>query len=221
LTLYHGPDLRVTIGFHNKEDWCNQRAFFTDNSLVIGGHTVMEHWQKSYMKALTEIVTRNGGSILEVGYGLGLAAQFIQKSGDVMNHVIIECHPDVIRKCKKIYDKEILSGKVALYEDFWENITFQFLEDSFNGILFDTYPLSEKEIRKNHFFFFNEAYRLLRKGGVLTYYSDEDENFSKEHLNKLKKAGFKNINSRIIEVKPPKQSSYWKKGTMLAPIIIK
>ena len=182
---------------------------------------VMERWQTVYMRVLAEIVARNGGSILEIGYGLGLAARFVQKNGDVKNHVIIECHPDVIRKCKEIHKKEIESEKIKLYEDFWENITFQFPSESFDGILFDTYPLSEKEIRKNHFFFFDEAYRLLRKRGVLTYYSDEYERLSEEHMSKLRKAGFKNIDRKIVKVKPPKECSYWRMDTILAPVIIK
>lgn len=149
MNSYHGKDLRTTVGYHNKEDWCKQNAIFTDETLIIAGHIVMDSWQAGYMRVLAEIVTRNNGSILEIGFGLGLASRFVQKNGHVKNHVIIECHPDVTRKCREIYKKEIECGKIKLYEDFWENVTFQFPSDSFDGILFDPYPLSEKEIKKN------------------------------------------------------------------------
>ncbi|HLD04373.1 MAG TPA: hypothetical protein VJG90_01515, partial [Candidatus Nanoarchaeia archaeon] len=90
-----------------------------------------------------------------------------------------------------------------------------------DGILFDTYPLSEKEIHKNHFFFFKEAHRLLKKGGILTYYSDEARRFSKEHIQKLKEVGFRKIQWETCKVKPPKGSMYWRKRTILVPVIIK
>ncbi|MEI8270862.1 MAG: hypothetical protein WCG45_05865, partial [bacterium] len=79
------------------------------------------------------------------------------------------------------------------------------------------------EIHKNHFEFFNSAFEKLKKGGVLTYYSDEINDFSPEHLERLLNAGFKkeNINKKIVNVEPPEDCQYWKDKTILAPIIIK
>tara|TARA_Y100000034_G_scaffold123768_1_gene171046 strand:- start:476 stop:799 length:324 start_codon:yes stop_codon:yes gene_type:complete len=104
---------------------------------------------------------------------------------------------------------------------FWEDMTKRLKKESFDGILFDTYPLSKKEIHKNHFPFFKEAHRLLKKGGILTYYSDESNKFSKEHLEKLKNSGFKDIKWESCKVNPPENSMYWRKKTILAPIIKK
>ncbi|MCK5476533.1 MAG: methyltransferase domain-containing protein [Candidatus Aenigmarchaeota archaeon] len=173
------------------------------------------------METLTNILTKNGGDILEVGFGLGIATNFIRQHKNIRNHTIIEFHPDVIKNCKKIYSKEINSGKIKLLEGFWENIVPNLSDESVDGILFDTYPLSEKQIHKNHFWFFKEAYRLLIKKGILTYYSDESKSFSEEHIEKLHKAGFIKIDSKICNVNPPKNCMYWSKRTILAPIIIK
>ncbi|MBM96348.1 MAG: hypothetical protein CMI09_10975 [Oceanospirillaceae bacterium] len=214
-------DLRSENGFCSKEVWCDEKALFTDDSLIIAGHHVMDKWQSNYMRCLAKISSKYGGRILEVGYGMGIAAEFVEMNKNVEQHVIIECHPDVVKKCRSIYRKKIEEAKVVIYEDFWENVTSNFPEGYFDGILFDTYPLSQKEIRKNHFFFFVEAYRLLRKGGVLTYYSDETENFSEIHMAKLREAGFESIDKKMVKVDPPESCAYWESNSILAPIVKK
>ncbi len=212
---------RKNIGFPTKENWCTSPATVTKNSLIIAGHDVMEKWETNYMKMLASIVSRKGGTILEVGFGLGISTHFIQSYKKNTHHTIIEAHPDVIQNCKKIYAKKITSKKITLLKGFWQDVVPQLSDARFDGILFDTYPLSEKEIHKNHFDFFKDAYRLLKKNGVLTYYSDEATNFSEEHIKKLYEAGFKNIHHKICNVHPPKNCMYWNKKTLLAPIIIK
>ena len=120
-----------------------------------------------------------------------------------------------------MFSKELKARKMKLIKGFWQKTTKKFKKESFDGILFDTYPLKEKEIHKNHFSFFKEAYRLLKKGGILTYYSDESKKFSKIHIKKLKQAGFSKIKWSRCIVNPPKDSMYWRRKTILAPIIIK
>ncbi|OGZ66142.1 MAG: hypothetical protein A3C58_00655 [Candidatus Staskawiczbacteria bacterium RIFCSPHIGHO2_02_FULL_34_10] len=91
----------------------------------------------------------------------------------------------------------------------------------FDGILFDSCPL-DKEVEFFQFFpFFKEAFRLLKDDGVFTYFSDEPLKVSKSHIEKLEKAGFKNIKFDICRVKPPKDCLYWKHNTIIAPIIKK
>jgi len=201
---------RKKIGFHSKQGWKKHSAIYTKNSLSIAGHQIMSIWEKNYMKRLANIATKKGGSILEIGYGMGISANFIEKSKKVKKHTIIEFHPDVIKKCKEKYNNEI-KRKIILFKGFWENVTKKLLSKSFDGIFFDTYPLHEKQIHKNHFYFFKEANRLLKKGGILTYYSDEAIKFSEEHLKELKQAGFKNINFKVCKVNPPKNCIYWNK----------
>ncbi len=212
---------RKELGFPKKRVWLETPAVFTESTLTIAGHSMMENWESNYMKMLASIAAKNCGKVLEVGFGLGISAHFIQQHGGVKNHVIIESHPDVIKKCRELYSDEIKAGKIKLIKGFWEEATKRLPSESFDGILFDTYPLSEGQIHKNHFWFFKEAYRLLKKGGVLTYYSDESKRFSKEHLGKLRGAGFKRIDHKLCKVSPPKNCMYWDKRTILAPIVIK
>ncbi len=210
---------RINIGFNNiKGKWSSAQAEFSDNSLRICGHPVMERWEDNYMKTLADIATFNGGVILEVGFGLGISATYIQKN-KIVRHIIIEANCDVFQKAKCFAQNA--RYPVQLIFSFWEDCISKMDDEILDGILFDTYPLQANEIHKNHFNFFNEAYRLLKNGGVFTYYSDEINDFSQEHLKFLAEAGFKKISSRVCEVKPPADCQYWQNNTILAPIIIK
>lgn len=210
---------RINIGYKNVRNfWQTAPAHYTPNALKICGHPVMEDWEKGYMKLLAKIATQTGGNILEVGFGMGISASNIQNY-KISKHTIIEAN-------QAVYDKATAwrfraTAPVELLFGFWENITKNLSNNSFNGILFDTYPLTEAEIHKNHFSFFKEAYRLLKPGGILTYYSDEISDFSYEHRALIKTAGFSSIDKIICPVSPPPDCQYWKSATILAPIVTK
>ncbi len=181
----------------------------------------MEDWEQNYMAKLAAVATSQGGTILELGYGMGISAREICKHTGVKKHFIVECHPDVMTKAIDDLRKEIVSRRVHLLTGFWEDVVPLLEANSFDGILFDTYPLTEEEVHANHFWFFEEAYRLLKPGGVLTYYSDEAKEFSAKHLAKLQAAKFTNIKFEVCPVYPPEDCEYWQDNTMIAPIITK
>jgi guanidinoacetate N-methyltransferase len=206
-----------------KNQWLKHKAVYKKDELLINNFQVMQRWEDNYMRALASVATMNGGHILECGFGLGISASYIQKSKKIKSHTIIECHPGVIRKAQKIFKDKIAQGKLILINGFWEDVTPKLKDNFFDGILFDTGPI-DKEVEFFHFFpFFKEAYRLLKKGGVFTYFSDEAKGFSKKHLNKLISAGFKKnkINFEICNVNPPKSCRYWEEKTIIVPIVFK
>lgn len=190
-----------------------------------GGKTItnqiMQKWETPYMKMLAEIATARGGNVLEVGYGMGISAGFIQKSKKIKTHTIIECHPVMIKNLKKRFGQEIKKERVVLKEGFWEDVSKKIPDKYFDGMLFDSCPL-DKDVEFFQFIpFFKEAFRLLKKDGVFTYFSDEPTKISNKHMRELKNAGFKNIKFEICKVKPPKDCTYWKHKTIIAPIIRK
>jgi guanidinoacetate N-methyltransferase len=216
-------ETRKRIGFPRKRsDWAKAPAVYSQRGLRILGHPVMQWWELEYMSHLARIVTRNGGTILEVGYGLGLSAREIQKRR-IKTHYVIECHPEVVRHCLGENTDAIAESRLHVLVGFWEDLAPLLKSESFEGILFDTYPLKEKEIHCNHFPFFREAYRLLKPGGILTYWSDEASSFPTEHVARLRRAGFKseNIRSEVVEVDPPKDCEYWQGKTLLVPQVSK
>jgi len=210
---------KVAIDFE-KRKWKKAKANFSEHDLRIFGCAVMEDWETPYMEKLARVSASKGGVVLELGFGMGISANFIQK-GKIKKHIIMEANHDVVKKAR-IFAKKA-PHETEILEGFWEEKINEVPDNSLNGILFDTYPLTEKELYQNHFAFFPFAYRKLKKGGVFTYYSDEIKKFGKVHMRELQKAGFskKNIKSEIAVVFPPKDCDYWKANTILVPVIQK
>lgn len=214
---------RLKIGFPNKrEAWNKSSAVFTEHELKIAGHPVMEDWESDYMMMLAKIATSKGGNVLELGYGMGLSSAAIQAQ-DIETHCVVECHPDVLAKAVVDLREPLESNRAHILSGFWQEVTPLLRSESFDGILFDTYPLKEVEIHSNHFDFFKEAWRLLKPGAVLTYYSDEVDGYSPVHMDKLIEAGFhkQNIDFKICDVNPPEDCEYWQAKTIMAPVITK
>jgi guanidinoacetate N-methyltransferase len=203
-----------------KSDWKDAEAHFRKHDLKIFGEPVMEDWEDPYMKDLADIAASGGGTILEIGYGMGISSRYIQKH-NIKKHIIIEANKEVAKKAKDFAKKA--KNKVKILVGLWEDVINKIPNNSLDGILFDSYPLCEEELYQNHFNFFPFAYKKLKKGGVFTYYSDEVKKFSKIHLKRLQEVGFKlkNIKSRVTKVDPPKDCIYWKAKTILSPIIKK
>ena len=173
------------------------------------------------MESLAKVATSQGGHVLEVGFGMGISGGFIQESKKIKTHTIIECHPLMIESAKKKFTKQIKSGRVVLLEGFWEDVTKNIPDKSFDGILFDSCPL-DKEVEFFQFFpFFKEANRLLKNNGIFTYFSDESHEISKGHLFELKMAGFTNIHFELCKVDPPESCLYWKHNTIVVPMVKK
>jgi guanidinoacetate N-methyltransferase len=209
----------MAINFHKKE-WIDAGAEFSEHTLRILGEPVMEDWETPYMEELAEVACLNGGVVLELGFGMAISAKFIQQH-NIQKHIIIEANRDVAQKAREF--AQSAPHEVEVLEGFWEEVIERVPDGSIDGILFDTYPVTELELYQNHFSFFPFAYRKLREGGVFTYYSDEVDGFGAVHLKRLKEAGFQSekIQSRITKVIPPKDCEYWKANTMLTPIVKK
>ena len=58
---------------------------------------VMMDWEHPIMSASAAYVTQGGGDILEVGFGMGMSANYIQ-SHSISSHTIVENHPQIIPK---------------------------------------------------------------------------------------------------------------------------
>jgi len=206
------------IGFpENPYEWKSLPANFSNGKLSIAGHPVMEDWEKPYMKALANIATSNGGIVLEIGFGLGLSASYIQQK-EIEKHIIIEANTQVFEKLKKFSQNARIPIKPIL--GFWQEEIKSFADESIDGILFDAYALSDEEF-ECHFPFFKHAYRMLKKNGIFTYYSSEVENFSSFHMEYLQSAGFKHIEKEVCHVSPPKDCLYWNSKNIMVPIIRK
>jgi guanidinoacetate N-methyltransferase len=213
----------MSVSGSEAEHWNQSPALYDEHTLKIAGQDVMEDWELPYMRTLARIASSNGGSVLEVGYGMGLASAAIQATSSVQSHTLIECHPDVISRCILQNREAFTAGKMRLLTGLWQDTTPLLADRVFDGILFDTYPIRQEEFIGPHMFFFAEAHRLLRPGGVLTYYSDEESGLSIAHHERLEQAGFEDafIDFEVCPVTPPPDCEYWKHDSIVAPIIRK
>lgn len=205
---------------YTPEQWKTAKAEFSEHDLRILGEPVMEDWEEPYMRVLADIATENGGVVLEVGYGMGISARFIQQA-KIERHIIIEANQAVALKAREW--ATMCPIETVVLDGLWQEAVASIPDDSLDGILFDTYPLTEKELYQNHFSFFPHAFAKLKKGGILTYYSDEPQWFSEIHIKRLTLAGFsaQAIDGKVVAVNPPEDCEYWKSKTILAPIVRK
>jgi guanidinoacetate N-methyltransferase len=207
----------LDIGFPpNREQWKQEAAVYKDGKLQIAGHPVMEDWEDNYMQALADVAAGGGGRVLELGFGMGISAGYVQRH-PVAEHVIIEANDEVFARLQAFAAEH---PTVTPKHGFWQDVLTQLEPGSFDGILFDTYPVQEAEVA-THWFFFEHAYRLLKPGGVFTYFSDEVETFSPRHREALEAAGFRDIRAEICHVNTPEDCLYWKAKTIVVPIVHK
>lgn len=155
-----------------------------DGELLLDGQQVMQAWQEPLMAALARAVASSHGDVLEIGFGLGLAAGHIQRCG-VRSHVIIEAN-DSVAESARAWARARPDNVIRVVHARWEDAIEEL--GAFDGILFDTYPMSEAEFLRhvvgNVTFaaqFFAPAAAHLRPGGVFTYYSNEIDSVSRRH----------------------------------------
>jgi guanidinoacetate N-methyltransferase len=210
----------LKIGLPNKpDDWKYAPAVFAEGKLSICGHPVMEDWEAPYMEELAKISTTNKGVVLEVGFGLGLSASYIQCQ-PIDRHIIIEANAEVFQKLEEFAQNA--NSEVEPLFGLWQEVINLIPDESLDGILFDAYPLSNQELYLASVYpFFEQAYRLLKKGGVFTYFSNEEEDFSSDHFGRLQAVGFKNIRKKVFPVNTPENCLYWSSNTIVAPIVTK
>ncbi|QTA87831.1 class I SAM-dependent methyltransferase [Desulfonema magnum] len=113
-------------------DWKKKPAVFSKGKLKIGGHPVMEDWEDAYMKELARIASGNSGVVLELGFGLGLSANYIQQQS-IDKHIIIEANKDVFVKLEEFAKNA--PHKVEPILGLWEEVLPSIPDESVDGIL--------------------------------------------------------------------------------------
>ena len=204
-----------------REDWQKFPIRLTRTELDIGDWQVMEKWEKPVMRKMAQIVACPDYDILEVGFGMGISASFIQELG-CKSHTIIEAHPRVFEQAIT-WRKNYAKNKIHLICGFWEEIAKSL--PKFDSILFDPFPLVTADDLKKHtkhyeFIapFFILAKKLLKKNGKFTYWSHEHKRYCAAHLGLLKQH-FSHIKFHNINVKPPKTTTYWQHTSIIVPEI--
>ena len=136
---------------------------FTENEILLpDGFEVMMEWERPIMERSAEMITVNGGDVLNVGFGMAIIDTAIQQY-PIETHTIIEAHPQVVKKAEAwAKDKK----GVTIVPTRWQDALGQDAPDKigpFDGIYFDT--LMPPMIP-----FLKETPRMLKDGGVFTFF---------------------------------------------------
>lgn len=197
-----------------RDEWRHFKAELTDHELKIGDWQVMQDWERPIMEALARAVTQNRGDILEIGFGMGISASEILKNG-CHSYTVVEAHPVVAQHAREWGARQEIP--VTVVEEFWQDV-LPSLPQHFDGILFDTYPLSATERSKNHYDFIPLAANWLKTDGVFTYYSDEKLPFRPEHLACIFESFSEVTLIRVDGLEPPADCEYWQEDYMILPV---
>ena len=139
---------------------------FGDEEVII-----MMNWEHPAMSASAAYVTEGGGDILEIGFGMGISANYIQ-SHSITSHTIIEPHPQIVEKAV-----EWSSGKsnVTIISQSWADVTGSL--GTYDGIFYDT------SFDDKHNLFSSSLSELTKTGtkfSVFNSYSSETNIFNLE-----------------------------------------
>lgn len=187
---------------------------YSDAELLMKGFQVMQSWEAPLMKELAAVAAAGGGDVLEVGFGMGISASFIQEFG-VRSHTIIEVNTGVRAFFEK-WKSQYPGRDIRMVEGRWEDVADQL--PKVDGIFFDTCPLDNSEaVRIERYIdpFISLAASLLRPGGVFTYYTDEMDSFSRAHQRLLLEHFSSFTLSKVDGLKPPPDCHYWWAPSMM------
>jgi len=126
---------------------------------------------------------------------MAISATLIQQQR-VSHHVIIEANGAIMERCIS-WAANQTNSTVTPMLGFWEDVTQLLGDETFDGVMFDPFPSTITLA------FMKESRRLLREGGVLTYYLQQWGNSGVKQWARsrqdLLKAGFTED-----EILPPK-----------------
>jgi guanidinoacetate N-methyltransferase len=218
-------DTRAQRRFPGRRAWRTAVPTYSNGNLELHGFQVMQTWEAELMAAMASDVTRRNGRVLEIGFGLGIAAREIRRFRPDL-HVIIEANAHIAASARQTYRREISRGAVQVIDGFWEDVVSALSKKrgaGYDGILFDTFPLHALELRRNHYAFFPVAHQLLVNGGKFTYFSDEVDSIGAEHQQRLMAAFGPRltIHVRSISVRPPPNCEYWTARSILHLVVTK
>ena len=146
---------------------------FGDEDVII-----MMDWEHPIMSASAAYVTEGGGDILEIGFGMGISANYIQ-SHSISSHTIIEPHPQMVQKAV-----EWSNGKsnVTIISQSWADVTGSL--GTYDGIFYDT------SFDNKHNLFSSSLSKLTKTGTKLSVFNS----FSSETNDHNIEMNYKQIN---------------------------
>lgn len=201
------------------DDWRRLPVVLTDTELLIGGRQVMQAWERPLMETLARHVAAGAGDVLEVGFGMGISADALMRCG-CRTYTVIEPHPEIAGYARRWGERQPVP--VTVLEGFWQDVA-PGLEPRFDGVLFDTFPVTQEESHLNPAAMIAPMARLLRPGGVLAYYSGADATFPRDQLEQLLTHFDEVLLLKVSGLAPYPHPAcdYWNQPFMVVPVATK
>jgi len=204
--------------------WAQADVVVDDKYLKIQGHPVMEAWEHPYMRRLAEIASSNGGTVLELGFGMAISATYMQNNKNSATkplevHHIIDANIQQAARADK-WAIETAKSKVVIHRGYSWDVAPGLRDGFFDGILYDTYPLNKGKAGTHHRDFIEDAARLLKKGGKFTYFCNDAPKISDVDMGLLRDAGFE-CTEEQVPTDTPEDCQYWRHKYLIAPTCIK
>lgn len=142
----------------------NQELVFEQEYIVLKDQPdkfVMMSWERDLMKQHALRATQRGGDVLEIGFGMGISAQYIQEFGCV-THTIIESHPDILLRLHE-WSKD--KPNVIIIEGDWFELQNTICQNSYDGIWYDADCNNSPAFRRT------VVDRALKPNGTFTYFA--------------------------------------------------
>jgi protein arginine N-methyltransferase 2 len=135
---------------------------YTEDGLLLdsSNNSIMMEWERPIMKLASEIVTKRGGRVLNIGHGMGIIDTYIQEQG-VDEHWIIEPHPDVLKHMEATGWTN--RKNVIVINKPWQDVV-EFLPQ-FDGVYYDTWADNEKA-------FFSIVHKIVKPGGIFSFFNN-------------------------------------------------
>ena len=176
----------------------NILTFEDSKILTDDGLEVMMDWEHPIMEKCAEYICHNSGDVLEIGFGMGICADYIQSQG-VNSHTIIEIHPQILEKLNAWASNK---SNVTVIEGDWANLS---LTDTYDGIFLDTFG----DLNLDSFKAF--ALSRIKAGGKITYWNN--------YTDKRNKYSFDSISFEDISVSPT-DNTYFTSNTYNMPKVV-
>ena len=142
--------------------YTSQSLTFESDKITITetGEEVMMSWEDSLMSASAAYVTEGGGDILEIGFGMGIASNYIQ-SHSINSHTIVENHPQILEKLQTWANNK---SNVVIISQSWADVTGSL--STYDGVFYDTYG-----DERNHLFS-SSLSGMVKSGAKVTFWNN-------------------------------------------------
>ncbi len=147
---------------------------------------VMMSWEDHLMKRHAEVVCENGGDILEIGFGMGISATYIQEQNP-KSHTIVEIHPQVLERLD-IWAKD--KSNVIVVRGDWHKKFQRGKLGKYDGIFYDGFGDDNYlEIGRN-------IKQLSKPGAIFTFWNNLPE---EANVYGLEGATYEKLPARLLE----------------------